>query len=101
MASVSETVAEPIEVEHEGRGLSRSTFAVFGHRPFALLWANTITFALSQAIQQFTFAWLALDIASDGGVELWAGFTAGSGTVVGLVIAALGLPVLLFGELYT
>ena len=38
-----------------------------------------------------------MDIASDGGVELWAGFTAGSGTVVGLVIAALGLPVLLFG----
>lgn len=70
---------------------------MFRHRPFALLWGNTITFALAQSIQMFTFAWLALDIASDEGVELWAGFTAGSGTVVGLVIAALGLPVLLFG----
>ena len=97
MAAHSDTVAEPVAVEYEGRGLSRSTFAVFRQKPFALLWGNTITFALSQAIQQFTFAWLALDIASDEGVELWAGFTAGSGTVVGLVIAALGLPVLFFG----
>lgn len=96
MASLSDTVAEPVEVEHAGGGLSRSTFAVFRQRPFALLWGNTITFALSQAIQQFTFAWLALQIGEDG-VELWAGFTVQSGTTVGLVIAALGLPVLFFG----
>ncbi|MCY3882336.1 MAG: MFS transporter [Dehalococcoidia bacterium] len=98
MASVSETKAGPVEVSVDGaRGLSRETFAVFGHRPFALLWGNTITFALSQSIQMFTFAWLAIDIAGDHGVALWSGFTVGSGTVVGLVIAALGLPVLLFG----
>jgi len=97
VASPSDTLAKPVEVVSDsGSGLSRSTFAVFQQRPFTLLWANTITFALSQAIQQFTFAWLALQIGEDG-VQLWSGFTVGPGTVVGLVVAALGLPVLLFG----
>ena len=97
MASLSETQSGPVEVEHGGRDPSHSTFAAFRSRPFALLWANTITFALSQSIQQFTFAWLALDMAGDDGILLWSGFTAGPGTVVGLIIAALGLPVLFFG----
>ena len=98
MASRSETKAPPVAIPGEdGRGLSRSTFAVFRQRPFALLWGNTITFALSQAIQQFTFTWLAIDIAGDDGVALWSGFTAGPGTVVGLVLASLGLPILFFG----
>ncbi len=98
MASLSEAAADSVEVPVDGgRSLSRSTFAVFRQRPFALLWGNTITFALSQSIQQFTFTWLALDIAGDDGVALWSGFTAGPATVVGLVIAALGLPILFFG----
>ncbi len=96
MGSVSETAADPVEVEHEGHGLSHSTFAAFRSKPFTLLWANTITFALSQSIQQFTFAWLAIEIG-EGGVELWSGFTVGEGAVLGFVIAALGLPILLFG----
>ncbi|MCY3646265.1 MAG: MFS transporter [Chloroflexi bacterium] len=96
MGSVSDTAADPLAVEHESRGLSHSTFAAFRSKPFTLLWANTITFALSQSIQQFTFAWLAIEIG-EGGAQLWSGFTVGEGTLLGLVIAALGLPILLFG----
>ena len=96
MATVSKTAADPVEVQHEGRGLSISTFAAFRSKPFTLLWANTITFALSQAIQQFTFAWLALEIG-EGGARLWSGFTLGEGAVLGVVVAMLGLPILIFG----
>ena len=96
MASPSETKPGPVEVEHAGRGLSHSTFIAFRSKPFVLLWGNTFSFALSQSIQLFTFAWLALDLAKDG-VELWTGFTIQSGSAVGLVIFSLGLPMLLFG----
>ncbi len=97
MASPPETPPAPVEVPGQGgRGLSSTTFVAFRSKPFALLWGNTFSFALSQSIQQFTFAWLALDIAEDG-VALWSGFTIQSGAAVGLVIFALGLPVLLFG----
>ena len=73
-----------------------TTFSTFRSKPFSLLWANTIVFALSQSIQQFTLVWLALEIG-EGGIELWSGLTVGSGTAVGLIIFALGAPVLLFG----
>ncbi len=73
-----------------------STFATFRSKPFTLLWANTIVFALSQSIQQFTLVWLGLEIGEDG-VELWSGLTVGSGTAVGLIVFALGVPVLFFG----
>ena len=53
-------------------------------------------FALSQSIQQFTLVWLGLEIGEDG-VELWSGLTVGSGTAVGLIVFALGVPVLFFG----
>ncbi len=79
-----------------GSASESSTFGVFRSKPFSLLWANTISFALSQSIQQFTFAWLALEIGREG-AELWPGFELGEGAVVGLVIFALGLPVLVFG----
>ena len=96
MASVSDSAADTVESRPEDRRLSHSTFAAFRSRPFALLWANTITFALSQSIQQFTFAWLALEIGKDG-AQLWAGVTLGEGTALGLIIAVRGLPILLFG----
>ncbi|MDE2934444.1 MAG: MFS transporter [Chloroflexota bacterium] len=73
-----------------------STFATFRSKPFTLLWANTIVFAVSQSIQQFTLVWLGLEIGKDG-VELWSGLTVGSGTAVGLIVFALGVPVLFFG----
>ncbi len=73
-----------------------STFATFRSKPFTLLWANTIVFAVSQSIQQFTLVWLGLEIGKDG-VELWSGLTVGSGTAVGLIVFALGIPVLFFG----
>lgn len=84
-----------METPATGRGLSRATFSAFRSRPFALLWANTFLFALSQAFQQFTLAWLALKISEDGATVF--GLTLGAGTAVGLVLFALGLPVLLFG----
>lgn len=92
MASPSEAVGSPVEGR---RGLSRATFTAFRSRPFALLWTNTFLFALSQAFQQFTLAWLALKISEDG--ETVFGMTLGAGTAVGLVLFALGLPVLAFG----
>ena len=94
MASRAAAV-EPAETPAAGRGLSRATFAAFRSRPFALLWANTFLFALSQAFQQFTLAWLALKISEDG--ETVFGLTLGAGTAVGLVLFALGLPVLALG----
>ena len=84
-----------MEVASRERGLSRSTFAAFQSRPFTLLWANTLTFGLAQAVQQFTFVWLALDL-HESGEQVW-GLTIGSGLAVGLVTFALGLPVLVFG----
>ncbi|MBH77023.1 MAG: hypothetical protein CL897_02165 [Dehalococcoidia bacterium] len=97
MPSLSESETGPSKVAgSDGINPSRTTFAAFSSKPFALLWANTISFALSQSIQQFTFAWLALQIGKDG-TELWPGLKLGEATTVGLVIFALGLPVLLFG----
>ena len=55
-----------------------------------------MVFAVSQSIQQFTLVWLGLEIGEDG-VELWSGLTVGSGTAVGLIVFALGVPVLFFG----
>lgn len=95
MASRAAAAVEPVETPATGRGLSRATFSAFRSRPFALLWANTFLFALSQAFQQFTLAWLALKISEDG--ETVFGLTLGAGTAVGLVLFALGLPVLAFG----
>lgn len=95
MASRAAAAVEPVETPATGRGLSRATFSAFRSRPFALLWANTFLFALSQAFQQFTLAWLALKISEDG--ETVFGLTLGAGTAVGLVLFALGLPVLVFG----
>ena len=92
MTSPSEAIVGPVEGR---RGLSRATFTAFRSRPFALLWTNTFLFALSQAFQQFTLAWLALKISEDG--ETVFGMTLGAGTAVGLVLFALGLPVLAFG----
>lgn len=92
MSSPSEAIVGPVEGR---RGLSRATFTAFRSRPFALLWTNTFLFALSQAFQQFTLAWLALKISEDG--ETVFGMTLGAGTAVGLVLFALGLPVLAFG----
>ncbi len=80
MATLSE--AAPVQVEQSG--LSLSTFAAFQSRPFSLLWANTFSFSLSQAVQQFTFVWLALQLS-------------GTGQAIGLISFALGLPVLVFG----
>ena len=85
------------QVETGGGGpRGPSTFDAFRSKPFRLLWANTIVFALSQAIQQFTLVWLALEIGKDG-IELWSGLTVGSGAVIGLIVFALGAPVLVFG----
>lgn len=92
MTSPSEAIVGTVEGR---RGLSRATFTAFRSRPFALLWTNTFLFALSQAFQQFTLAWLALKISEDG--ETVFGMTLGAGTAVGLVLFALGLPVLAFG----
>ncbi len=98
MASIAETEtgADAVEAEGRLRGLKQTTFASFQTKSFALLWANTITFALSQSIQMFTFAWLALDVG-DEGAQLWPGATLGEGAIIGMVIFALGLPILLFG----
>tara|TARA_B100001123_G_scaffold45418_1_gene46439 strand:+ start:3773 stop:5002 length:1230 start_codon:yes stop_codon:yes gene_type:complete len=60
------------------------TFSAFKSRNFALLWGNNMTFALSQSVRQFAFTWLALELFS-------------SGKALGLIIFALGLPILVFG----
>jgi len=92
VASPPQAQGEPGTPESGGP----STFSAFRSKPFSLLWANTIVFALSQSIQQFTLVWLGLEIGKDG-VELWSGLTVGSGTAVGLIVFALGAPVLVFG----
>ncbi|MXY71684.1 MAG: MFS transporter, partial [Dehalococcoidia bacterium] len=66
------------------RRLSLQTFSAFQSRNFALLWANNMTFALSQSMRQFAFTWLALELFD-------------SGQALGLIIFALGLPILVFG----
>ena len=68
----------------EPKRLRGSTFAAFQSRPFTLLWANTLSFALSQAVRQFAFVWLALELS-------------GKGRALGLISFALGIPVLIFG----
>ena len=67
-----------------GRRLSLQTFSAFQSRNFTLLWANNLTFALSQSFRQFAFTWLALELFS-------------TGQALGLIIFALGLPILIFG----
>ena len=91
MAAHSDSPGQPGDGEP-----TPSTFSTFRSKPFTLLWANTIVFALSQSIQQFTLVWLGLEIGENG-VELWSGLTVGSGTAVGLIVFALGVPVLFFG----
>ncbi len=79
MATVTRAGSAPAE-----RRLSLHTFSAFKSRNFALLWGNNMTFALSQSVRQFAFTWLALELFS-------------SGKALGLIIFALGLPILVFG----
>lgn len=82
MATVTRADAAPPRSE---RRLSLQTFSAFQSRNFTLLWGNNFTFALSQSMRQLTFTWLALEWFKESGWSL------------GLVIFALGLPILLFG----
>ena len=82
MATV--TRATPAPPPAERRRLSLQTFSAFQSRNFTLLWANNMTFALSQSVRQFAFTWLALELFR-------------SGQALGLIIFALGLPILVFG----
>jgi len=79
VATVTRAGSAPAE-----RRLSLHTFSAFKSRNFALLWGNNMTFALSQSVRQFAFTWLALELFS-------------SGKALGLIIFALGLPILVFG----
>ena len=81
MATVTRADAAPPRSE---RRLSLQTFSAFQSRNFALLWANNLTFALSQSFRQFAFTWLALELFD-------------TGQALGLIIFALGLPILVFG----
>ena len=81
MATVTRVTAAPAP---GGRRLSLQTFSAFQSRNFTLLWANNLTFALSQSFRQFAFTWLALELFS-------------TGQALGLIIFALGLPILIFG----
>ncbi len=81
MATVTRADSTPPRSE---RRLSLQTFSAFQSRNFALLWANNMTFALSQSVRQFAFTWLALELFD-------------SGQALGLIIFALGLPILVFG----
>ena len=81
MATVTRADAAPPRAE---RRLSLQTFSAFQSRNFALLWANNLTFALSQSFRQFAFTWLALELFD-------------TGQALGLIIFALGLPILVFG----
>jgi MFS family permease len=80
VATVTRADSGPARSE---RRLSLQTFSAFQSRNFTLLWTNNFTFALSQSVRQFTFTWMA--------VEWFSGFS------LGLIIFALGLPILLFG----
>ncbi|MCY3645424.1 MAG: MFS transporter [Chloroflexi bacterium] len=81
MATVTRADSAPPRSE---RRLSLQTFSAFQSRNFALLWANNLTFALSQSFRQFAFTWLALELFD-------------TGQALGLIIFALGLPILVFG----
>ena len=81
MATVTRAAPGPAPT---GRRLSLQTFSAFQSRNFTLLWANNLTFALSQSFRQFAFTWLALELFS-------------TGRALGLIIFALGLPILIFG----
>ena len=81
MATVTRADSAPPRAE---RRLSLQTFSAFQSRNFALLWANNLTFALSQSFRQFAFTWLALELFD-------------TGQALGLIIFALGLPILVFG----
>ena len=81
MATVTRADAAPPRSE---RRLSLQTFSAFQSRNFTLLWANNLTFALSQSFRQFAFTWLALELFD-------------TGQALGLIIFALGLPILIFG----
>ncbi len=66
---------------------SLETFSAFRSRPFTYLWINTMSFALVQATQRFTFVWLVIEAVEIGGLgkgPAWAG----------AVFFALGIPVL-------
>lgn len=80
MATVTRAAPAPAERPR----LSLQTFSAFQSRNFTLLWANNLTFALSQSTRQFAFTWLALELFN-------------SGQSLGLIIFALGLPILVFG----
>ncbi len=81
MATVTRADTAPPRSEQR---LSLQTFSAFQSRNFALLWANNLTFALSQSFRQFAFTWLALELFD-------------TGQALGLIIFALGLPILVFG----
>jgi len=81
MATVTRAESAPPRSE---RRLSLQTFSAFQSRNFTLLWANNLTFALSQSFRQFAFTWLALELFD-------------TGQALGLIIFALGLPILVFG----
>lgn len=78
------TVTRAAPARPERPRLSLQTFSAFQSRNFALLWGNNLTFALSQSMRQFAFTWLALELFD-------------SGRALGVIIFALGLPILLFG----
>ena len=82
MATVTRATEAPPRPQRQR--LSLQTFSAFQSRNFTLLWANNLTFALSQSFRQFAFTWLALELFD-------------TGQALGLIIFALGLPILIFG----
>ena len=82
MATVTRATEAPPRPQRQR--LSLETFSAFRSRNFALLWTNNLTFTLSQSVRQFAFTWLALELFD-------------SGQALGLIMFALGLPILVFG----